>query len=81
MVVWTMEEEHKIPEFQNQLQQLFLSGFTGAFVCDLPVISCVSWCVFVTDRVGGILLTRSRRESTNNVKLEREALERCHHTS
>lgn len=69
------------PEFQNKLQHLFLSRFTGAFVYDLPVISCVSSCVFVTERVGGILLSRCRKEATNNVMLERKALERCHHTS
>lgn len=68
------------PEFQNKLQHLFLSRFTGAFVYDLPVISCVSSCVFVTKRVGGILLTRSRKGATNNVTLERKALECCHHT-
>lgn len=53
----------RFPRFQNKLQHLFLSRFTGAFVYDLPVISCVSSCVFVTKRVGGILLTRSRERS------------------
>lgn len=53
-----------VPEFQNKLPHLFLFRSTGAFVYDLLVISCVSSCVFVTERVGGNL-PNSKQERSN----------------